>query len=210
MEEGGFGGVCSQGPVEHFLESKEKPRQNRPLVLMPEATTIDDLVFQWNESLETRKAQVKEFNKDIIQRFNRGELRPECVEAALEPEPERLKPPGRDWCYHWRQQWGWATLTRSADSQAWLPFHHPDMEEARRHVNSLPEEVEGGLILNFDQVWRQSHATHRYKLCFKPRHLRGKRAKKVRPHPTLDKKAHVVKNARKGLTVSGACRGPVV
>ena len=173
-------------------------------MFLTEVATIGDLIEDWNAGLDVRREKVRRFNEELKDKYQNGELRAEALEASILPEPREVRKPGREWVYQWRQAFGWSMLTRTSDAQAWLPFHDADMAMARDYVNSLPSRgVADGLVLNFDQVWRQSFDTHRYKLAFKPREGRGKRMKKVRPNGRFDKKAYVVKGARKGLTVTG-------
>lgn len=171
---------------------------------LTEVTTIGDLIDDWNQGLDARREKVRRFNDELKDKYKNGDLRAEALVESFLPEPEEVKRPGREWVYQWRRSFGWSMLTRSSDSQAWLPFHDADMQAARDYVNSLSSQgVADGLCLNFDQVWRQSFDTHRFKLAFKPREGRGMRMKKVRPNARFDKKNHIVKGARKGLTATG-------
>lgn len=171
---------------------------------LTEVTTIGDLIDDWNQGLAARREKVRRFNDELKDKYKNGDLRAEALVESFLPEPEEVKRPGREWVYQWRRSFGWSMLTRCSDSQAWLPFHDADMQSARDYVNSLSSQgVADGLCLNFDQVWRQSFDTHRFKLAFKPREGRGMRMKKVRPNARFDKKNHTVKGSRKGLTATG-------
>eukprot|EP00438_Fugacium_kawagutii_P030172 Skav221646 [mRNA] locus=scaffold1174:172793:177119:+ [translate_table: standard] len=115
--------------------------------------TAASLVNDWNANLEAAIAEVNAHNADLIERYQAGNLHPNALEAGLEPMPKRLKAPSRSWGQWFRQTWGWSMLTRSNDSQAYLPYNHPDMECARVAVKALVSEqnVNGALILNYDQ-----------------------------------------------------------
>ena len=52
----------------------------------------------------------------------------------------------------WRTAWGWSMLTRSADSQQWLPYDHCDLSATRDHVaDLLATGTHPGLVLNYDR-----------------------------------------------------------
>ena len=157
----------------------------------------------WNAGLEGRIAAVEQYNKEILEKYKAGEVHPWALEASLEKKPEKVKLPCRTWFQWWRKEWGWSMLVRSSDQQAWLDYSSADMIAARDAVNKLPEEgVHPGLILNFDQLWRNSYSTTRFKMAFKERKHVGKRAQRTKPNPKFSKKCHAVKGSRKSLTAT--------
>eukprot|EP00435_Cladocopium_sp_Y103_P033811 s1426_g8.t1 len=149
--------------------------------------TIMSLIDDWNRSLEMRAAQVKEYNAKILESYEQGGIHPRALQSALVPTPTKIAPPDSNWCQWWRRAWGWSMLTRSNDAQAWLSYDSADMRAAREAVADLTEKmgVHKGLVLNFDQLWRNSYSTSRFKVAFKARKNVGTRSKKTRPDPRL-------------------------
>lgn len=141
----------------------------------------------------------------MIADYKAGLIHARSLEDALEPEPHKLKKPTRSWCQWFRRVWGWGMYTRSADAQQWLPYDHCDMQAARQNVVDMLDPAKGGvhpgLILNYDQVWRNSYQCSHFKIAHKSRVNFGKRTKRTRPNPQFDKKAHTIKGARNSLTV---------
>lgn len=173
------------------------------MFVLAKADTARSLIHDWNTNIESIGEEVKLHNAQLIQDFRDGKLHPVAFQKGLEPLPKRLKEPSKSWCQWFRQAWGWSMLSRSSDTQAWLSYDHPDMVMAREAVREL-ETVHGchdGMIINYDQIWRCSYSTSTFKMAFKRRCDAGKRAKKTRPNPRFDKKAHNIKGARKAMTV---------
>ena len=106
-------------------------------------------------------------NEDAIARYN-GEIHPKALAKMIEPLPTKMKPPSAAWCQWFRVAWGWGMYCRSSDAQAWLPFDHPDMVASRNAVQSLiAEGTHPGMILNYDQIWRNNFNTAKFKVPFR-------------------------------------------
>lgn len=167
------------------------------------ARTAESLVEDWNASLEETRQRIMAHNEDAIAQYKNGDLHPKTLSKMIEPLPTRLKPPSAAWCQWFRVAWGWSMYSRSSDAQAWLPFDHADMAASRTAVQSLVSEgVHPGLILNYDQIWRNNFNAAKFKVPFKGRHHFGRRARRVRPHASFDKKSHAVKGSRRSLTAT--------
>lgn len=165
---------------------------------------MKELIDMWNANLESTQKMVKEWNDKIIQQFQAGELLPEACLAALEMVPETIPYPSRAWAQWFKATWGWSYITRQNNESQYLGYDHPDMLAARQRVEELHtvHQVHKGLILNFDQLWRNCFATGRYRMCYKDRAMKGVRTKRKRMGPRVDKKVHTVRGARKSLTVA--------
>ena len=173
---------------------------------VPKAQTIAGLISDWNESAESSAKEVEAYNANVLNQYKEGSIHPKALEAAFEPMPQKLKQPSRSWCQWWRMAWGWSMLTRSADSQQWLPYEHADLQATRDHVaDLLATGTHGGLVLNWDQIWRNSYDVSKFKVAYKTRANVGKRTRRTRPNPQFDKKSHAIKGARKSMTDTYSC-----
>ena len=134
--------------------------------LVSKAQTIAGLISDWNESVESSIKEVEAYNRGILKQYEEGSIHPKALAfPALERMPQKLKQPCRSWCQWWRTAWGWSMLTRSADSQQWLPYDHCDLSATRDHVaDLLATGTHPGLVLNYDQIWRNSYDVSKFKL----------------------------------------------
>ena len=109
-----------------------------------------------------------------------------------------------NWIRWWRQAFGWSLLTRGGDDQQWLPWDSPDMVRSRQETLELIQEkgVHPYLVLNYDQLWRQSWSTSKFKLHYKHRSGAGKRVAKRKAGAREDKKIHAVRGSRRSITVT--------
>ena len=171
-----------------------------------EATVIS-LIDDWNEGVKITKKQVDDHNKQILEDAAAGTISAEAALKGLLGPPERLVHPTTSWCRHFLKNYGYSLLSKGCDSQAWLPYSHPSMKAARDYVRDLLQHhVHGGLMLNYDQVWRVAF-TWGGKLLWKERDQVGQRAKKRRIDPKEDKKLHHIKGSRRSITVSWMTQG---
>ena len=145
---------------------------------------------------------VENYNKGIVDSYEKGLLSPQALMESLEPRPEAIAKPSPIWCRDFRANWGWSMLTRGSSDAQWLGFTHPDMESSRQQFAKMLESCHPFLILNFDQVWRNSWSTSAFKMFHKSRTQTGKRGRPRAPGPREDKKVHHVKGARRAMTVS--------
>ena len=132
---------------------------------------MTDLVADWNSSLDSTKQMVEEWNAKLVQEYRENKLSPQALMAAVEPLPKMLDAPSIGWSRNWRSNWGWSSLTRASEEGVWLSYDHPDMSASRKAFQDMiqNDHVHPGLILNFDQMWRNSWATSKFKLFMKPR-----------------------------------------
>ena len=165
---------------------------------------MNSLIDDWNAAIEPMTCVIKEHNEQIQRDYEQNKLHPETVLSALLPLPKKVKYPSSAWLRWWKGAWGWTLLARSADEQSWLPYGHPDMEQARSETRKLFSEhnVHPFLLLNYDQVWRNAWSLQKVPLMFKRRSQAGTRAQIQKRDPRMDKKIHAIKGARRSLTVS--------
>eukprot|EP00438_Fugacium_kawagutii_P011439 Skav221333 [mRNA] locus=scaffold1234:42453:42959:+ [translate_table: standard] len=165
--------------------------------------TIGKLVDEWNESIQENIMKVNQWNDSLIARYNNQEITAEAVLAGWEVKPAVLSRPSISWCRHWKQRFGWTMITRGQDDSQWLAWDHPDMIASRASFQKLlaDEQINTGLVLNYDQMWRTCWQTTRYKLAYKSRRYAGQMGGKQRMGPRDDKKITSVKGARRSLTV---------
>lgn len=165
--------------------------------------TLSSLVEEWNATVDDSVQKVEDYNKEVTEKFHKGEVHAKALMQSLQIPPKKLKCPSRSWARWWRAQFGWTMLTRGTSDSQWLPYHHADMVASRMQTRKvLEEECHGGLMLNMDQLWRASWSTSKFKMAYKPRKFAGGKAKKGRHGPRLDKKIHCIKGARRSVTVS--------
>ena len=172
-----------------------------------QVATTTSLVQDWNEALEVNKAIVKEHQTSLKRQWDAGEISDEVLLASWEPMPQKLSPPNERWGQWFLKAYGWSLLSRAPDSQAWLPYHHTEMVNARKAVQNLFQE--GGVhpccLLNYDQVWRNCWSFSG-KLLMKERRQAGRRSKKRKVAKRADKKLFAVKGNRRSLTATWLTR----
>ena len=113
------------------------------------------MVQDWNTCHEEAKSLVEEQNQQLIAQRERGELTATALFEGLQRAPEKVPIPTRRWCQKFRTNYGWSLLSRGGDTQAFLPYSHPDMAASRDAMaEMLADGVHEALVLNFDQVWR--------------------------------------------------------
>ena len=168
-----------------------------------EEETFAALITDWNESLEGTIAAVKRFNQEIMEKYKAQEISGEAMLAAIEPEPQKVLYPSKSWIYWWRVAWGWSLLTKSPEDQAFLEYHHPDMDAARQAISGLitSEGCHPAMLLNYDQIWRNSYQVSKFKMLFKTKENFGVRTKRTKVPHRESKKCHAVKGARRSMTV---------
>ena len=174
------------------------------LVPHSQATTLESLINDWNDTLAERTEMVKEWNQEIESKWRSGAIESKTVLDSLEPLPQKLEVPGLSWIRAWKSSWGWAMLTRGGDEQAWLPYSSSDMQAARNSVQQMftQKNVDKRLLLNYDQLWRNSWSCSKHKLCYKGRRNAGQKSKKIPAGQRVDKKVHSIKGARQSLTAT--------
>ena len=165
--------------------------------------TFATLIADWNDSIEDTIAAVKLFNEDIIKKFKAKEISGEALLAAIEPEPKKVALPSKTWIYWWRMTWGWGLLTKSPEDQAFLEYQHPDMDTARAAISGLmtSDKCHPAMLLNYDQIWRNSYQVSKFKMLFKQKEVIGARSKRTKASGRESKKCHAVKGARRSMTV---------
>lgn len=164
---------------------------------------MESLLNDWNSSTEDRAVAVQKWNQSIEQDYKDGKISAEAVIAGILPVPEKIKPPTPAWVRWWKASWGWSMLSRSGDSQGWLPFAHEDMCRSREQTRQLlAEGCHKFLCLNYDQLWRSAWNMGQHRLCFKDRQFKGKRVAKRKVPAHADKKVHHVKGSRRSITDS--------
>lgn len=168
-----------------------------------EATTLKDLIKDWNETLPQRLSMVKEHNASIEEKYRSGKISAEAAQKLLHDLPTLVKDPSNSWIRWWRQVFGWSLLTRASDDQQFLPFTHVDMQLSRqRTLDLVANGVHPFLILNYDQLWRSAWQMSAYKIHYKDRSKVGNRAHRAKVGQRPDKKVHAVRGARRSRTVS--------
>ena len=163
---------------------------------------MQGLVQQWNESLESCREEVRRWNSEVASRLEANAITPQAALEALMAEPRMVPAPNEKWARWFLVQWGWSILSKSSDSQQWLPYSHPDMVSARTAFRDLIDThgCHPGLILNYDQLWRSAWMTSG-KLLWKSGE-KGLRVSRAKAPQRADKKIHSVKHGRRGITVS--------
>lgn len=121
--------------------------------------TIQGLVRDWNQNIDKMATSVKEANDQLLENMNAGKLDTEAVVRAWLPVPAALPLPSSAWASWFLKEWGWSFLSRSSDTQTWLPWDHADMQASRDRLRTLIHErhVHPALGLNFDQLWRSCY-----------------------------------------------------
>lgn len=165
-----------------------------------EVMTIQGL-RDWNKNVANMADKVKEANQKLLDDMNAGSLSAESVIAAWMPVPAETPLPNSRWARWFLREWGWAFLSRSSDTQSWLPWGHPDMIASRERLRKLIDDgtIHPALTLNFDQVWRSCYQFGGT-LLMKDRSKTGLRCRKRKVHKRADKKLHAVKGGRRGIT----------
>eukprot|EP00438_Fugacium_kawagutii_P021030 Skav205788 [mRNA] locus=scaffold340:197261:201341:+ [translate_table: standard] len=166
--------------------------------------TLRSLIEDWNSALEARQSAVKAWNAELLAKYQAGEMLPETLLKSWEPEPQAFSTPSESWIRQWKASFGWSTLTRGGDEQAWLSYNSTEMEQARNQINSLftSKNVHKFLCLNYDQLWRNSWGLSKHKLCYKHRRGAGRKVLKTAIGMKTDKKVHAVKGARQSVTAA--------
>lgn len=162
------------------------------------------LIDDWNAALTSRMSAVKAWNADLIAKYQADDMLPETLLKFWEPEPQLLRAPSESWIREWKASFGWSTLTRGGDEQAWLSYNSSEMEQARNQINSMftTKNVHKFLCLNYDQLWRNSWGLSKHKLAYKNRKGAGKKVLKTAIGMRGDKKVHAVKGARQSVTAA--------
>ena len=141
-------------------------------------------------------------NKEILAKIDAGTLTAEAAIRALTPLPKQVEMPTKSWCRHFLRNFGYSLLSNGCDTQAWLPYSHPDMETSRAHMRDLLQsKCHPALVLNYDQMWRTAFSFGG-KLLWKDRQDAGRRCLKRKVGPKTDKKQHHIKGSRRSITVS--------
>lgn len=169
-----------------------------------QAQTMNSLIDDWNQALDSTVALVDEHNKNIAEAYRNDKLLPEAMLDAIVDKPQKISYPGHSWLRWWKSQWGWTLLSRAADSQSWLPYHHNDMQQARDTVADLMQSkgVHPNLILNYDQIWRNAFTADKAPLMHKERSGMGRKTAKKKIPAHGDKKIHSIRGARRSITVT--------
>lgn len=163
--------------------------------------TIEGLVRDWNKNIPNMAQAVKQSNQVLLDEMESGQLEAEAVIKAWMPTPSELPLPGSRWARWFLKEWGWSWLSRASDTQSWLPYSHPDMKAQRERLKTLlvSGRVHPALVLNFDQLWRSCYQFGGT-LLYKERKRVGSKSKRCKAPKKSDKKLHMVKGARKGIT----------
>ncbi|CAK9011053.1 Uncharacterized protein (Fragment) [Durusdinium trenchii] len=179
------------------------------------ATTIQNLVQDWNKNIANAIDKVKAHNQMLSQEMDAGRLSPQTVMQQWLPVPTLVQQPSVQWARWFLKEFGWSLLARGDGSQGWLAYNHCDMVATRAKVEGLISKrgCHPALILNYDQLWRSCYQWGG-RLLYKHRKNKGMRAKKKRAPKTMGKKHHAVKGARRGITAitstwSDGSRGPI-
>lgn len=187
----------------------------RSFVCSIQATTIQNLVQDWNKNIANAIDKVKAHNQMLSQEMDAGRLSPQTVMQQWLPVPTLVQQPSVQWARWFLKEFGWSLLARGDGSQGWLAYNHCDMVATRAKVEGLISKrgCHPALILNYDQLWRSCYQWGG-RLLYKHRKNKGMRAKKKRAPKTMGKKHHAVKGARRGITAitstwSDGSRGPI-
>lgn len=158
----------------------------------------------WNENLSSQQEMIDAWNNDTMKQFERGEITAEAALCALHPAAKPLPRPSAQWCRDFKQRWGWSLLTRTNEDTVHLPYDHPDMSASRLSFSKLFTEdgVDHRLVLNYDQLWRNSWSCSKFKMRWKKRSHLGQRTRLQKVGPKESKKISEVKGARKSMTVT--------
>lgn len=147
---------------------------------------------------------IQAFNDELRNKYENNAIQPQTLLDSYMPLAKHLSCPSESWLRMWKSCWGWSTLARGGDQQAWLPFSSPDMAAARRSIRGLFEskQVHRFLLLNYDQLWRCCFSAGKTRMCYKDRQGAGRRVIKKPPSMKVDKKMHSIKGGRQSVTVS--------
>ena len=122
-----------------------------------EAVTASRLAEEYNKGLDKAVEKVQAHNAHVSQQLrDRGATKP-MVERALVREPEESPVTfNARWCRRWMCLFDWRQKAVNTAGN-FLEWSDPRLVAARARVQ---EHIQNGvhkyLILNFDQVWRQS------------------------------------------------------
>ena len=146
---------------------------------------------------------VQKWNDEIMRKFEKGDIHAAAAIEGYLPPPRPVEAPSLAWVRKWKSSWGWSMLTRSADESTWLPYNHVDMQQSRaRTAQMIAEGVHRFLILNYDQLWRNSWCMSKHKIAWKDRQAVGTRARKCPAGARQDKKIHAVRGSRRSMTAT--------
>ena len=165
---------------------------------------MSSLVSDWNATLEKRNELITKFNEELRNKYESNLIHSQTFLNSYMQLEEPMTCPGLPWIRMWKACWGWSTLSRSGDEQAWLPYSSSDMVAARRSIRGLFEskQVHPFLLLNYDQLWRCCFSAGKTPMSYKHRQGAGKRVVKQPPSMKVDKKMHSIKGGRQSVTVS--------
>ena len=168
----------------------------------PQVATAIDLCDDWNKALQDNVQIIRAANSELRSKFEASQISSRAFIAGFQAEPKPVKPPTLQWGRWFLQKYGWSLLSRCSDQQSWLPFNHPEMIAARQAVQDLfdAHNVHPAMVLNFDQLWRQSWS-FTGKLLLKDRKAMGCRRNRSKCSKRADKKLHAVKGNRRSMTV---------
>lgn len=157
----------------------------------------------WNNELEENAKIIEQANQALKAEYDRGEISVKGLLEGWQPVPKKVTPPRSNWGRWFLKQYGWSLLSRAPDSQSWLPFDCSEMIQARDSVRKLTTEsgVHAAMILNYDQLWRNSWSFSG-KLLMKDRATKGLRRNRTKTDKHTNKKLHTVKGNRRSVTVS--------
>ncbi len=158
----------------------------------------------WNANLSSQQERIDSWNNGVMKQFEEGVITAEAAVSALHPAAKPLPRPSSQWSRDFKQRWGWSLLTRTNEDTLHLPYHHPDMSSSRDSFSRLftEEAVDHRLVLNYDQLWRNSWSCSKFKMCWKKRSQIGSRNPRQQVGPKESKKISEVKGARKSMTVT--------
>lgn len=88
--------------------------------LADQAATISSLINDWNASLDTVQAMVKQQNDELLSKMKSGLLTAEAVKNGLQQPPKKVDLPSEGWCHHFRNNFGWSLLAHGSAAQAML------------------------------------------------------------------------------------------
>lgn len=146
---------------------------------------------------------IEEANEALEAAYGRGEISAQGLMEGWQPIPKKVTPPRSSWGHEFLKRYGWSLLSRAPDSQTWLPYDCSEMIQARESVKQLTTSanVHPAMILNYDQLWRNSWAFSG-KLLMKDRAKKGVPGTRSKADKHANKKLHTIKGNRRSVTVS--------
>lgn len=121
--------------------------------------TASKLARDYNKGLEEAKAAVALHNERMTQDLVAAGACRDTLHRCLLPEPQECPPLDGRWCRRFLEMMRWKQSPVNTGG-AYLEWDDPRLTASRKQLHQhLASGVHGFMVLNVDQVWRQSLRT---------------------------------------------------